>query len=417
MDEHGESTMSKLGERIGVSNSALSNDRVLNDWIDAHMQVTAETEPPANFRLWCAISAVAAALQRKVWLEWGTTLFPNMYVVLVAPAGRARKGTAMRPIVNYLNKLEIHLSASSTTRESLIRSLAECDDLITLPNGQAYGHSSLSIIAPELTVFLGYNNLQLIADLTDWFDCADKWVYRTKHQGTDDIRGVFVNLLGATTPDLIRTALPTDAIGGGLTSRMIFVYEQNKGKIVPFPFLTEENKVLRKQLHDDLHRIALLKGEYKYSKNFLSAYGDWYVSTENNPPFKDKAFQGYVERRPIHLLKLCMILCAARTNELVLRSQDFNKALNILLTTEKKMPFAFGGVGTQKHSAIMQQIMGDLSLRKEVAVSDLLREYWQDVNSNELELILKTLIQMGYATVTHREGKQFIVKKEKAKET
>lgn len=388
---------------------SISGARVLDDWIDAHLRVTEDTEPPTTFRLWCAISTVAAALQRKVWLEWGTTLYPNMYVVLVAPAGRARKGTAIKPITSYLNNLGIPMSASSTTREALIRGLAESDDLITMPDGKAYGHSSLSILAPELTVFLGYNNLQLVADLTDWFDCADRWVYRTKTQGVDDIRGVFVNLLGATTPDLVRTALPPDAIGGGLTSRMIFVYEQNKGKIVPFPFLTEEDKHLRKKLYDDLHRIALLKGEYKYSKDFLSAYGDWYVAAENNPPFSDKAFQGYIERRPTHLLKLSMICCASRTDELVLSKEDFRRAHEILTITEKKMPYTFSGIGAQKHSAVMQQIMGDIATAGSIEVSKLLHDYWQEVNSAELETILSTLMAMKFAKREYRKGVAFMI--------
>ncbi len=48
--------------------------RKLNDWIDGFMQYTENSEPPLLFRKWTAISCMAAALQRKVRIEWGTAL-------------------------------------------------------------------------------------------------------------------------------------------------------------------------------------------------------------------------------------------------------------------------------------------------------------------------------------------------------
>ena len=70
--------------------------RQLVDWIDAYLKFTEKSEPPKMFHLWCAISVIASVLERKCRLEWGTiTFYPNMYIVLVAPSGKARKGTAM----------------------------------------------------------------------------------------------------------------------------------------------------------------------------------------------------------------------------------------------------------------------------------------------------------------------------------
>jgi hypothetical protein len=158
-----------------------------------------------------------------------------MYIVLVAPSGKARKGTAMSPGLEILEDLNIHLAAESITREALIRELRTATTTVTNDDGTIEFHSSLTIYSPELVVFLGHNNPQLLSDLTDWYDCRRKWTYRTKTQGTDEIHGVWVNLIGATTPELLQSALPLDAIGGGLTSRMVFVFEETKGKIVPAP--------------------------------------------------------------------------------------------------------------------------------------------------------------------------------------
>ena len=163
-------------------------------------------------------------------MQWGTiSFYPNMYVVLVGPSGKCRKGTAMSQGYDFLKEMGTKMAAESTTREALIQALQQSNDTQVDPvTNKMYLHASLTIYSQELTVFLGYNNVALMSDLTDWYDCRSSWTYRTKHQGTDEIIGVYVNLIGATTPELLQTALPRDAIGGGLTARMIFVFETKK---------------------------------------------------------------------------------------------------------------------------------------------------------------------------------------------
>ena len=72
----------------------------------------------------------------------------------------------------------------------------------------------------------------------------DQWKYQTKGAGTSDyIDNVWVNILGGTTPGLLQSTIPVDAIGSGLTSRMVFVYADKKGKVIPTPFTTPEERV------------------------------------------------------------------------------------------------------------------------------------------------------------------------------
>ena len=66
--------------------------RVLPDWIDGYLDYTANTEPKASYRRWAAISAVAAALQRKCYLVIGSeTFYPNLYVILTGPPAARKK--------------------------------------------------------------------------------------------------------------------------------------------------------------------------------------------------------------------------------------------------------------------------------------------------------------------------------------
>ena len=98
------------------------SSRQCNDWRDSYLTFTANSEPPYTYRLWCGISVIAACLKRKCVLNWGTlTLYPNMYVVLVGPSGRCRKGTAMNQGMWFMREMGIKMAAESITREALIR--------------------------------------------------------------------------------------------------------------------------------------------------------------------------------------------------------------------------------------------------------------------------------------------------------
>ena len=107
------------------------------------------------YRQWVGISTIAAVLQRKCSMRWGTiTFYPNMYVALVGPAGKCRKGTAMSPGAAMLKDLGVKLSAEAITREALIRELKETTNTVVDPlTGVIYMHSSLTIYSQELTVF------------------------------------------------------------------------------------------------------------------------------------------------------------------------------------------------------------------------------------------------------------------------
>ena len=381
--------------------------RQVPDWIDGFTTYTENTEPPYLFRLWTAVSVVASALQRKCKLPWGSlTFYPNMYIVLVAPSGKARKGTAMSPGLEFLNDLGINLAAESITREALIQELKKISTNIIHPDsGSIEWHSSLTIFSPELVVFLGHNNFQLMSDLTDWYDCRKRWVYRTKHQGTDEIVGVWVNLIGATTPDLIQTALPMDAIGGGLTSRIIFVYEARKGKIVPAPFLTREEMMLKEKLRQDLERINLLQGEFKYTKEFVERWTDWYVTQDAHPPFDDPRLAGYCERRPNHVMKLAMILSASRTDEMVVTKADLDRSIKIIEATEQKMPNVFSGVGKSNVADITSKVLQTIIEEGKMPFSKILARFYYDADKFIMTKILDSLESMKYLK-KHVEGQQ-----------
>ena len=370
--------------------------RKCSDWIDSYMLLTANTEPPDIFHRWCAVSCLAACLQRKCVLPWGNLLFyPNLYIILIAPPGRARKGTAMDPVMKFLEQpsLNIHLAAESVTREQLIRELLNSQEFTSSTDGKMIGHCSMTILNSELTVFLGYNNPRLLDDLTDWYDCKRRWTYRTKHEGEFPISAVWVNLFGATTPELIRTSLPPTAIGGGLTSRMLFIYAAAKRRTIPNPSL---DPTLEEDLLYDLEQIVRLSGEFTTTEECARTRHDWYMYNDAHQPFQDAIFSAYCDRRIATVTKLSIIMCAARTDDKLIEARDFLRAVEFLENAEELMPMALTGAGQGKYADIMSRLMADIAGSKECTLDTLMWRFRHDVTRWEMERLLASLEAMQF---------------------
>lgn len=389
------------------------SDRQLEDWVDGFVRYTSKTEAPRSYRKWIAISMVAAALQRKCYVEWGTiTWYPNMYIILVGPSG-VRKGTGMDPGHDLLHDIGIKTSAESTTRQALIRRLKSSSYTeVNQGTGEISGHCSMTVFSQEFTVFLGYQNKELMADLCDWYDCRKKWTYETKHFGIDEIVGVWVNIIGATTPRLIQSSMPPDAIGGGLTSRIVFVSEMHKGKTVSLPFLTKEDIELYELLKFDLEKINLMAGRYKFTEDFLKKWDTWYTKTDSSPPpFKDDRLAGYVSRRPTHIMKLAMILSSSRSGEMVLKVGDLERAIETLVEVEPNMPQVFSGVGKSGIADIIPRVMTYIAetREREVSMPELMQNFYYDADEWTMQRVLKTLESMNYITMVYKEkGPDFV---------
>lgn len=396
----------------------MANRRKLDNWMKLYMRWTENTEPPYLYRFWSGMSVLAATMQRKCWLKWDRVLYPNLYIVLVGRSG-VRKGTAMYPAEDLLRSLEIHLASEAVTREALIIELRKTTQADLDPStGIPRKFSSLTVFSKEFTVFLGYNNPQLIMDLTDWYDCSDLWRYRTKTQGTDEIHGVFVNLIGATTPTQLQTALPIDAIGGGLCSRMIFVYEEEKGKIVTFPDgikwdgkeeeatkeILEANREIKEELLDDLMIIKQERGEWVFDYSFKAAWADWYKKNEENTSFQGTFLEPYHTRRGTHVLKLCMIFNVNRNGRMVITADDLAQADRLLTTTEEKMSYTFSGVGRSELSFILNQVISILTMEKKILYSELLRKLSNDASDAELSGVINTLYKMRNISLKITKG-------------
>jgi len=377
--------------------------RMLANWLDSYVEYTKETEPPASYHLWVGTSIIAGALQRRVVLDWGfERIYPNMYIILVGPSGRARKGVALGIGKDLLKDVGVSLTAEAPTRESLIRRMKDKTITFTTPTGRIVFHCSMTCFSEELSVFLGQNDIRFLSNLTDWYDSKDDWTYDTKNQGIDHLQGLCFNLLGATAPDWFQSILPTEAIGGGFTSRIIFVVEERKGKTVPEDITPP--KKLRDALVHDLERMTTLSGQFSFDPTARRMYTDWYSAEDEKLnrgilPVKDNRLSAYCERRATHLRKLMMVLSIARDDELVITADDVTRAAKQLVAAEANMHKTFSGFGSSPISGSTDRIITYIKNLGEVPRSVLMRTFYRDIDADTLDNIERTLHAMNRISI------------------
>jgi len=301
--------------------------------------------------------------------------WPNLYIVLVGPAATG-KGTAMAFAKKLQDSIaDIHTASNATSLQALIRTMKSINSTDTRADGKIAFHSSLTIFSQEFTVFLGYKQNAMIANLCDWFDCHERWIYDTISRDKEEIIGVWVNLLAATTPENILASLPMEAIGGGLTSRIIFVVERKRRKTVVFPKRSGELDILESQLINDLDNIKSLSGEFTFTRSAAERYYDFAIKNSDDPPFKgDLKLEHYVGRRRRHLLATAMCMSAARSSSMLIDLSDMERAIALLEGTEVKMAGIFRGMDSP-YAMAYAEIEDFLELAKTIKLSELWKHF------------------------------------------
>lgn len=371
--------------------------RHLDDWLENYLYLTRLLESPLQYNLWSGIAAISSALRRKCFINWGLRgyTYPNFYIALVGPPG-GRKGTAMKIAKKMVENLEVPIGSDALgSSQALYNEMVEAQAEYLNTAGKTFTHKSLSIWSEEFQVFLSGKDPMIVPALTDLFDCADKWKYSSLKRGAEDLSNCWLTIIGAITPQLLQDLLTREAVGGGLSSRIIFVVGYGAVRRIAFPLLSEEEYKLMQQLEEDLAQIALLTGPFKLADSFIEPYATWYEGVAPKEGPKNEHLLGYDARRALHVSKLSMIISASESGDMSITGRHFEKALAILEETEAEMPNAFYGVTNSIHSEQFTDLVRYMEVHESCSFKELLWEFQLKMPVQDLERHLASMTQSG----------------------
>jgi hypothetical protein len=270
--------------------------------------------------------------------------------------------------------------------------------------------SEALLFAPELTTLINTKAFQndLISDLTDLYDCPDLWTRDTKGAGTDELYDVFLNILGATTPDELKDKVPREVIGSGFTSRISFIYKKNTTRSFPHPeeFYNLPHMIeLKEKLVHDIAIINKMKGNYIWGEGAKEHFTEWYNSIRKMiAEFPDANLDGYRGRMHDHAIKLAMIISASMSDDMIVTENILKGSILMIQQLEKSMDGVY---------ALLNQsstIAGDIEwVIKELKLaggtmrhSRLLQKGYRRFNAQSFKDVMQMLRE---AEIVHREAK------------
>jgi hypothetical protein len=388
--------------------------RINKNWLNAYMNFTKSQESPDAFHFWTGVGTIAGALRRRVWIDMRYFQWtPNFYIILVGPPGIASKSTSVRNGITLLEQVPgINFGPQSMTWQSLTQSMEEAVEHVKYVdlNGvdQLQAMSALTCSVPELGTFLKMEDKALVDVLISmWDGQLENWGHKTKTSGNIEIKNPWLNLLACTTPAWLEQNFPTAMIGGGLTSRIMFIYGDKKRHLVAYPDeQIQESDYLsqRANLITDLQRIALLSGNYIISPSARKWGTIWYEQLWANRPtdMANDRYSGYLSRKQTHLHKLAMVLAAAQRDQLVIEEQDLVTADTLLTAIEPHMIKVFESVGVVDESKNIANLVAHVKAYQWIEVSTLFNLLRNNLTEKDFKNALKISLEQGLLVVEAR---------------
>lgn len=377
--------------------------RLLPDWLSTYLKYTSGTEPPQLFHFWCGVSAIAGALRKHVWndqlrFKW----FPNFYIILVAPPGIISKTTTMDLSMDLLKKVPtIRFGPDVVTWPALVKIFAEAGEMFSF--GEEYvPMSALTLASGELGNLINPRDPDLMMLYITLYDNKAGIEKVTKTSGSDSVNAPYLNMIGCTTPDWLAENMPLAAIGGGFTSRCIFVFGDKKENFIAWPkkAAREDAALLKNDLIQDLEHISTnLLGPVEMT----TEAEDWYeaIYTElwksGRAEADDDLVKNYLARKQAHMVKLAMVLVASGSDKLLIEKKHLAMAHEILTTTEKGFSKVFAKIGRTEESLHAERLLEFIRRRQTCTYMEAYRHvHLSFPNFKDFEGVLSGLVRSGY---------------------
>lgn len=352
--------------------------RHYENWLEAFGEYCESSEAPRHVLFWVGVSAIAGALQKKVWMRMGKFNWaPNMYVVLVGEPGVIGKSTTSSYAKKLLEQVPgVYFGPSVITWQALVLDFTDPECIQDFIAGdQAMTQAAMTLYSSELGTLVSPGNREMLDILTDLYD-GISFKKKTMKDGKKGINNPCLNFIACTTPEWISTNLPAYMIGSGFVSRCVMVLAEEKAKLVAYPQFAPtaaHEAAMEPLLVEDLIEISEMTGEMTLSPQ-AKEWGEWWYNdhhTYGMARFGDVRGLGYHARKQAHGHKLAMCLSAARGGDKEISLKDLQSAMRFLDAMERKLPQVYDLMGKSQASTQSDRIYAYIKANPHSELADV----------------------------------------------
>ena len=391
-------------------------ERYSEDWLRTFVEYGSCGEAPLKMLFWTGISTIAGALRRRVWIDQPHYQWtPNFYVILVAPPGVIAKSTTASIGMNLLREIPgVKFGPDVVTWQALVETLGKSSELFLDPEtGEYLPMSALTISSSEFGTLLDPDDRGMVDALVSLWD-GQKGTFSkiTKSSGNDSVENPWLNIIACTTPGWIAGNFPEYMVGGGFTSRCVFVYAEKKRQLIAYPdeVIPENFHELKSQLTHDLELISTLVGEYKLTSSARIWGRDWYERHSANRPehLDNDRFGGYLARKQTHIHKLAIVLAASRTSIREVTEEHLSFAESLISSLERDMPMVFSTIGQTQVTRGLSELVKIVLTKRSINQTMLYRILFRTMPAKEFNDALNSAVLAGYLRI-ERIGNENII--------
>jgi len=351
------------------------------------------TDAPIEFHNFMGIAGMGCVLGNKVHFPFGdTNIYPNIWIILLAPSSAYRKTTALNIIKRLLLRVDPALVYPNEFSHEKIQEIL---------SQKPYG----SFFFSEFITLMGLLNRDYMAGckafLADLFDCPVVYERQTKGNNTR-IENPAVSIFSATTIEWFLEMVKETDIYGGFLPRFLIVPAYSKTKDMPIP--PRVDQVKQKALIDELEEISKVSGEAYLTDGARKLHGQWY--SRFSECADGTRFNAFYQRLQTYILKFAMIIQVSKNRGLEITEDSMQEAIGYMDWLSNNMriiednELTFGKV--QKD---MKKVMGILRQRKtkgesETSRKDLLRA--TRLSSKELDNTTETLFEQEKIDISQK---------------
>ena len=388
----------------------MSVARKLDNWLKAYTEHTLISEAPPTFHFWTGVSVIAGALRRRVWIE--QKLFqwtPNFYIILVGPPGVATKSTAMKVGYRMLRKVKgIHFGPQSMTWQGLLKAFKESKvgvKLYPLEDDALAERMFMSCITcdiSELGTFLKPNDVEMTDFLIDmWDGQIGSWKRSLSVSEDTELENPWLNVIGCVTPSWLSNNFDSSMIFGGLTSRCIFIWGNQKTRLIPYPGDLIENNLYADReanLVHDLKEISDMFGEFRLTTPAKQLGSEWYEEHWTTRPdhLASDRYSGYLARKQTHIHKLAMVFSAAESNSREITKETLDLAIRTVTEVEHDMVKIFDSITDNVKIKHLDEIISIVERHKGITKGNLLKQCIRQMTEEDFKAAISAGVNAGY---------------------
>lgn len=359
--------------------SEISQANFVRDYIDYAKEVT---DAPEVFHHFLSYSVLSAICRGNIFLCLGDQkVYPNFYLVLIAPSSLYRKSTSLFIAKRLIQDIDKSLLLPQEfSQEALASTLAAA------PQGILFWSEFASFLsASEKEYMRGSKEF-----LTDLFDAPPLYSRKLK-SGTVEIKNPVISVATATTLQWFLERAKKDDLKGGFLVRFLWVPASKKEKRLAIPPEADEEK--RKALLYQLKAIQNIAGKMSLSNEAKKRYETWHIEHEREADSMEDRdlLGGFYSRFETYGLKFAMLNEVASTRKLTVSDQSMEKALCLIDFLKRSLrkladeELAFGWFNQAKKG-----ILKKLREAGKIGRSELLRS--SNLTKKQFDSVMDTLI-------------------------